>query len=152
MREVTGPKVLAISLASFGLIITVNFFMAYKAISTFPGLEVDNSYVASQTFDADRTAQIALGWTVTPIYDPAAHLIHLDFRDKNGAAVTLRDLTVLIGRPTEAKDDLRPTFAQTRGVYSAPADLQQGKWMLQIEAHAADGTLFRQRSQLWVKG
>lgn len=152
MRELTGPKVLAISVASFGLIIAVNFFMAFKAVSTFPGLEVDNSYVASQSFDADRAAQIALGWTVTPIYDAGAHQMRLDFRGADGAPVTLRDLTVLIGRPTEAEDDLRPDFTQTSAGYTAPADLAMGKWMLQISAHAADGTLFQQRRKLWVKG
>jgi nitrogen fixation protein FixH len=152
MRELTGPKVLAISVASFGLITSVNFFMAFQAISTFPGLEVDNAYVASQTFDADRAAQIALGWAVTPIYDAATHQLRLVFRGKDGAAVTARDLTVLIGRPTEAKDDLQPLFVQTGGFYTAPAHLALGKWMLQIEAHAKDGTLFRQRRQLWVKG
>lgn len=152
MRELTGKKVLAISVASFGLIITVNFYMAFKAVSTFPGLEVDNSYVASQSFDTDRTAQIALGWTLTPIFDAAAHQMHLDFRTQDGAPVTLRDLTVLVGRPTEAKDDLHPIFVQTSIDYTAPADLAMGKWMLQIEAHAADGTLFHQRRQLWVKG
>lgn len=152
MRELTGPKVLAISVASFGLIILVNFFMAFKAVSTFPGLEVDNSYVASQTFDADRAAQIALGWTVTPIYDPAKNLIYLNFLGLDGAPVTLRDLTVLMGRPTEAKDDLQPVFTKTNAGYMAPADLAMGKWMLQIEAHATDGTLFRQRQNLWVKG
>lgn len=152
MSELTGPKVLAISVASFGLIIAVNFYMAFKAITTFPGLEVDNSYVASQSFDVDRTAQIALGWTVTPIYDPIAQKMHLDFRDAVGAPVTLNDLTVLVGRPTEAKDDLHPLFTQTDSIYTAPANLAMGKWMLQIEAHAADGTLFRQRRELKVKG
>lgn len=152
MRELTGPKVLAISVASFGLIISVNFYMAFQAVSTFPGLEVDNSYVASQNFDADRAAQIALGWTVTPNYDAATHQMHLAFHGADGAAVTLRDLTVLIGRPTEAKDDLQPDFTQTSADYTAPVDLAMGKWMLQIEARATDGTLFRQRRKLWVKG
>jgi nitrogen fixation protein FixH len=152
MRELTGPKVLAIAVASFGLIISVNFFLAFKAVSTFPGLEVDNSYVASQSFDVDRIAQLALGWTVTPIYDPSLQQIHLEFRGADGAPVTLRDLTVLVGRPTEAKDDMHPIFTQTSTDYTAPADLAMGKWMLQIEAHAADGTLFRQRRKLWVRG
>jgi nitrogen fixation protein FixH len=34
----------------------VNLLMAYQAISTFPGLEVKNSYVASQKFD-ERNAR-----------------------------------------------------------------------------------------------
>jgi nitrogen fixation protein FixH len=89
---------------------------------------------------------------VTPIYDPAKHQIHLAFRGPDGTPVTLRDLTVLVGRPTEAKDDLHPVFTQAHADYAASADLAMGKWMLQIEAHAANGTLFQQRRKLWVKG
>jgi nitrogen fixation protein FixH len=51
MAEITGRHVLAITVGAFGLIIAVNVVMAWKAISTFPGLEVENSYVASQEFD-----------------------------------------------------------------------------------------------------
>ena len=49
---------------AFGVIIGVNVVMATKAIGTFPGLEVKNSYVASQSFDKRRDAQEALGWDV----------------------------------------------------------------------------------------
>jgi nitrogen fixation protein FixH len=52
---------LAFGLA-FGLIIAVNLTLAFNAIRTFPGLEVKNSYVASQSFDRDRQAQTALDW------------------------------------------------------------------------------------------
>jgi nitrogen fixation protein FixH len=31
-------------------------------------------------------------------------------------------------------------------------DLPKGKWMMQVEAIAADGTAFRQRIDLYVKG
>lgn len=65
-RELTGRHVLAITLGAFGVIIAVNLLMAFKAVSTFPGLETPNSYVASQVFDAERVAQESLGWTVTP--------------------------------------------------------------------------------------
>ncbi len=69
MGEITGLKVFLIACAFFGVIIAVNILLAVKAVSTFPGLEVPNSYVASQTFDADRTAQESLGWTLATEYD-----------------------------------------------------------------------------------
>ena len=50
-RPLTGKHVLAITLVAFGVIIGVNVLMAVKAVGTFPGLEVANSYVASQDFD-----------------------------------------------------------------------------------------------------
>ena len=61
----TGPKVLAIMLAAFGTVIAVNLTLAWSAVSTFPGLEVKNSYVASQNFNAELAAQQALGWDVS---------------------------------------------------------------------------------------
>ena len=68
MRELTGRHVLGITVTAFAVIIGVNLVLAYKAVSTFPGLEVANGYIASQTFDAERKAQVALGWTAVPEY------------------------------------------------------------------------------------
>lgn len=152
MREITGKHVLFFTVSAFGVIIAVNVLMAYKAISTFPGLEVANSYVASQTFDAERDAQNALGWTLKPEYDELSKELHLAFTDSAGMPLELKDLSVLVGRTTEAVDDQKPSFARVAGVYVAKADLAKGKWMMQIEAHALDGTLFRQRIDLLVKG
>lgn len=152
MREITGKHVLFFTVSAFAVIIGVNVLMAWKAISTFPGLEVKNSYVASQTFDVERKAQEGLEWVLTPDYDVAAKTLRLAFTDKDGMPVVLKDLTVLVGRTTAAADDQTPSFAREAGVYVAKAELGRGKWMMQVEAHAQDGTLFRQRIDLEVKG
>jgi nitrogen fixation protein FixH len=152
MKEITGRHVLAFTVSAFAVIIGVNMVLAYKAVSTFPGLEVDNSYVASQGFDKDRKAQEALGWTLAPTYDLGKKELELAFTGKDGLPVMLTDLKVLVGRTTEAKDDSFPNFVREAGVYVAKATLDPGKWMLHVEAHAADGTLFRQRINLFVKG
>ena len=52
----TGWHMLAIMLAFFGTIITVNFTMAYLATSTWSGLVVKNTYVASQQFNGKAAA------------------------------------------------------------------------------------------------
>lgn len=62
VKPLTGRKVLMILVAAFGIIIAVNMTLLYNAIKTFPGLEVKNSYVASQTFDDRAISQRALGW------------------------------------------------------------------------------------------
>ena len=64
-RKLTGKHVLMIFAGAFGVIISVNLVLAYSAIKTFPGLEVKNSYVASQTFNERKAAQEALGWNVS---------------------------------------------------------------------------------------
>ena len=149
VRPVTGWHVLAIFVTFFGVIIAVNVTLAWQAISTFPGLEVENGYVASQTFDVEMAAQKALGWRLVPQYDPATDRLTLAF-SKAGQPVALADLTVLVGRPTEAVDDVTPVFVQADGVYGTDLMLAKGKWMMAVTAHAADGTLFRQRIDLRV--
>ena len=150
-RKLTGWHVLALFVAFFGVIIAVNGLLAWQAIATFPGLEVANSYVASQTFDADRAAQRALGWTLTPAYDSDAQQLRLAFVDDAGLAVSVAALSVLVGRTTQTSADIRPEFELADGAYVAPATLGVGKWMMAVEAVAEDGTRFHQRLDLQVR-
>jgi nitrogen fixation protein FixH len=152
MREITGRHVLAITVGAFAVIIGVNVLMAWQAVATFPGLEVKNSYVASQEFEAQRDAQDALGWSLTPEYDSAARQLRLAFADSQGLPVQVRDLAVLVGRTTGAANDQTPAFIREAGAYVAPVTLEAGKWMLMVKAFAEDGTLFQQRLDLLVKG
>ena len=92
-RPLTGWHVLAMFLAFFGVIIAVNATMAWQAIKTFPGLEVANGYVASQSFDAEKAAQKALQWRLDPQYDTAAGQMRLAFTDAAGQPVTVGALT-----------------------------------------------------------
>lgn len=142
-RELTGRHVLAITLAAFGVIIAVNVLMAVKAVSTFPGLETPNSYVASQRFDRDRTAQAALGWTVTPEYD--GRELTLMVRDRQGNPARVRSLTATVGRPTHVREDQTPRFTYENGIFRAPLTLASGIWNINVTAEAGDGTVFRQR-------
>ncbi|MFZ1470760.1 MAG: FixH family protein [Paracoccaceae bacterium] len=150
MKEITGRHVLIFTVGAFAVIIGVNLLLAYKAVSTFPGLEVDNSYVASQEFDARREAQNALGWTVDHRYEDG--LVKLAITDQAGVAVELAKIDVLIGRPTESRDDMWPEFTLVAGVYEARADLTKGRWIVKLTATAQDGTLFEQRYDFQIKG
>ncbi|MES2542293.1 MAG: FixH family protein [Pseudomonadota bacterium] len=150
MTELTGKHVLAITVSAFAVIIGVNLTLAFKAVSTFPGLEVQNSYVASQGFNDRKAAQEALGWTLAPSYLDGR--VDLAFTDRDGVPVAVEDLDVLIGRTTSTTDDARPQFIQAGDVYTSILDLGQGKWMVKVTARSLDGTLFEQRSELFVRG
>ncbi len=150
MAELTGKHVLAITVGAFSVIIAVNLTLAFKAVSTFPGLEVDNSYVASQGFNARKAAQEALGWQLDPSY--AGGRVDLAFTDRNGVPVQVTDLEVLIGRTTSTMDDARPVFVAMGDVYTTELPLARGKWMVKVTARSVDGTLFEQRSELFVQG
>lgn len=147
-RKLTGWHVLAIFVGAFTVIIGVNLVLAFSAVRTFPGLEVDNSYVASQTFDNRRKAQEALGWTVkTQAKDG---LLSLAITDKDGRAVQAGTLEATLGRATERKDDRVPDFAFDGTAYVARETLAPGKWDIRLKATALDGTLFQQRLVLFI--
>lgn len=145
----TGPKVFAIFAMFFLTIITVNMFMAYSAVSTFPGLEVKNSYVASQSFDDDRAAQVALGWQVTAGHEDGRLIVEI--RDAEGRPVVPATITGIFGRPTMARDDQTPAFLFDGTRHVAPMAVAAGGWVLRLEAEADDGTTFRQRMNIEVR-
>ncbi|PVA11173.1 nitrogen fixation protein FixH [Pelagivirga sediminicola] len=148
-REITGRHVLFGFVAAFGVIIGVNLLLAYSAVSTFPGLEVENSYVASQQFDDRRGAQEALGWTVDARH--RSGILTLAITDTAGKPVEVAELDAVLGRATHVRDDTAPDFRFDGAAYVAPVDLAPGNWNIRMEAVAADGTLFQQRVVLHTK-
>ncbi|MEM8579638.1 MAG: FixH family protein [Pseudomonadota bacterium] len=149
-KEFTGKHMLLIMLGAFGTIIAVNLTMAYNAVSTFPGLEVKNSYVASQKFDENRDAQLALGWDVSAHVEDG--MLHLVILDKSGAPVEADLVSATLGRATHVRDDFTPALFWTGKDYAAPVDLAGGNWNLRLKAADANGTSFQQRIVIYVKG
>ena len=146
-REFTGWHMAALMVGGFGIIIAVNFFMAFQAVSTFPGLETRNSYVSSQTFDVDRTAQDGLGWDV----DVSLTATDITLRIDSAAGPVQPEITqAILGRATHVGEDQTPAFAWTGTEFHAPVDLAPGNWNLRIEMLSSDGTLFRRRIPLTV--
>ncbi len=142
-RELTGKHVLIGFVVAFGIIISVNLVLAYSAVKTFPGLEVKNSYVASQQFDERRDAQMALGWTVRASHSDG--LLSLAITDDAGMPVEVAGLDATVGRATHVSDEVAPEFQFDGTRYYAPVPLGDGNWNIRMEAVAKDGTEFRQR-------
>ncbi|MCX8476993.1 MAG: FixH family protein [Sphingomonas sp.] len=138
-RPFTGRHMAAILIGFFGIVIAVNFVMATNAVRTFGGAVVDNSYVASQRFNAwlaEAHAQDAQGWKAEARGTSDGALL-VALRDADGpikrAAVTVEaehPLGRLPGR----------SFALTAlgdGRYAAPHALPAGRWRIRIDARAA---------------
>lgn len=140
--EITGRHVFAGFALAFGTIITVNLTLAYNAVQTFPGLEVKNSYVASQHFDADRAAQEALNWDVSATV--RGDRLHLSIL-RDGDAVTPVIESATFGRATSVAADQTPAFERIAGEMVAPIVAGPGNWNLRLKARAANGVLFQQR-------
>lgn len=147
-KPLTGRHVLAITLGAFGLVIAVNMALLFAAVGTFPGLEVKNSYVASQQFDDRRAAQQALGWQSGVAYDEGMLTLRLD--DLSGSRADARGVAGWVGRPTHSRDDRELAFVPARDGWRAVADLEPGKWHINVSAVAADMTAFRQQLSIFV--
>lgn len=149
-REFTGKHALMLFGGAFTVIIGVNIALAVNAVKTFPGLEVKNSYVASQEFDQRRSAQEALGWSVYA--SSQGDQVKLEITDADGNPVEVAKLSATLGRATHVKDDQQPEFTFDGQAYLAPADLGPGNWNIRMVARAKNGTEFTQRVILHVKG
>ncbi len=142
MTELKGKHVVAIFISGFGIIIAVNLTLAWNAVQTFPGLVVKNSYVASQTFDADRAAQLALDWDVKAYLQGDNLVLEIA---KDGQAVEPEIISAVFSRATSVRLDQTPDFTFDGTAFTAPVEAGAGNWNLRLVAHAADGTVFRQR-------
>lgn len=141
-KPLTGRTVFVIFASCFAVIIGVNLALAVNAVRTFPGLETDNAYVASQTFDTERRAQMALGWTVEARL--TGDEVTLAVTGRGGAPVYPAEITAILGRATAAADDRPLDFRRKDGLWVAAAPTAPGRWTLRLEMRAADGTKFRQ--------
>lgn len=146
----TGRKVLAILIAFFGVIISVNLYMASQAIGTFPGLESKTKYIAGRGFNEERSAQMDLNWTTNFTYQDG--VLEVAIIDETGQPADTALFYGTIGRATHKRDDVTLEFQQRGGVFTAHVDLMPGQWNLRLKATAIDGTRFQQRLELFVEG
>lgn len=149
-KPLTGRKVLAIALCGFGAIIAANLALAVNAVRSFPGIEVANGYVASQSFEAERTAQDRLGWRTQAGYDGAT--LKVAIKDRSGATPMLADVAFRIGRPTTEAVDATPDLRWTGLAWAGDIALEEGLWRIDVAATGRDGSPFRQQLVIEVKG
>lgn len=146
-KPLTGRKVFLIFAAAFGIILAVNITLLVNAVKTFPGLEVKNSYVASQTFDDRAIAQRALGWEPEVKY--ANGQMNLSIF-AGGEFIFPDVIDVRVGRPTHGRDDVKPVLLRDTTGYWFKINLDEGKWFVYVIAEDALGEPFDQRLELFV--
>jgi nitrogen fixation protein FixH len=131
--EFTGRRMAMILVAFFGVIILVNLTMARLAMSTFGGVVVENSYVASQEFnrwldaaEADR----ALGWEAALVRRPDGR-VGLEL---SGAPAGI-EVSAHARHPLGRLPDESLTFAaEGGGRFVSREVLPPGRWTVRIEA------------------
>ncbi len=125
-RPFTGRHMAAIIISFFAVIIAVNLTMAYFARSSWTGLVVKNSYVASQSFNRDAEIarqQQALGWQMTlSVKRESVQFIVLD---RDNQAMTGLRIRAVLQRPT---DEAGRPASQAAGARSRHVQNRRGHW------------------------
>jgi nitrogen fixation protein FixH len=137
-REFTGKHMLAIILAFFGVIIAVNLTMATLANTSWTGLVVENTYVASQQFNKkaeEGRAQAALGWAGKLTI--ASGEVRYSLTDADGKPVPLHGVKVLFRHPAYESEDKSVTLALATGQEFAAQHMpRDGVWIVEVDADA----------------
>ena len=133
----TGRHITAIMVAFFGVVIAVNLVMARYASSTFGGVVVENSYVASQHYNKwlkEAEKEQALGWSAQARRRGDGR-VEVMLAGAPAGATLAGDAWHPLGR----MPDQQLTFAaQADGSFVANQPLPAGRWRLRLEARAGD--------------
>jgi len=149
----TGWHMLATMLSFFGVIISVNFFMAYQAVSSWSGLVVPNTYVASQQFNTRVAAERALVATgVTGNLTVEGETIRYAVTGPEGA-VTADQLVLVFRRPVGDQQDFSLTLApQQQGIFATSHEIRPGHWIVEATATRDGKTILHQTRRISVYG
>jgi len=142
-RKFTGYHMAAVMAAFFGIVIAVNLTMAHYATSTFGGIVVENTYVASQEFNGwleEAEKQQALGWEAVATWRPDNRLAVQLSGVPEGATVSASARHPL-GRMPDRELAFEPT-GESR--FLSTGALPAGRWLLRLEVVAGGQTWRRQ--------
>ncbi|MGV3511603.1 MAG: FixH family protein [Novosphingobium sp.] len=142
-RPFTGKHITLILVSFFGIVIAVNVLMARLASSTFGGVVVENSYVASQQFNhwlKEASAEQALGWKAELARDGQGRAA-IALRDSTGRAIAAAKVTAVAEHPLGQRPEADLILHETApGAYTVP--LEAGRWRLRVTVEA-EGKVWR---------
>ena len=146
-----GRKVLLIFACFFGVIAAADGLLLYFAVSSWSGAETTSAYRAGQRFNSEleqAKAQEALGWSVEISMDRRGGdetALKVRLRDRDGAPLEGRRVTLLLRRPTAQREDRASALNETEpGRYAASfRRLPPGQWNALVEIF--DGAALRMR-------
>lgn len=152
-RGFTGWHMLAIMLAFFGTIITVNVTMAWLANSSWSGMLSANTYVASQDFNknaarAREWVKEGFGGEVTLSNGQVRY--HLE-----GPAGILSDVDhveAIFHRPVGDRQDFSIKLVRAGNLFTASHIPAEGPWIVDFAAMDAGKVVFHQALRIVSEG
>ncbi|TCU39163.1 FixH family protein [Rhizobium azibense] len=130
----TGRHMLFIMLVFFGIIISVNMTMAWYASSSWSGLVVENTYVASQEFNKKAQAMQAMAKSgVSGEFALQDGLIVYRLRNRDGSPAAADAVTAHFKRPVGDHEDFVIRLSKNRdGHFETRHRVLSGDWIVEI--------------------
>ncbi len=140
-RTLKGYHVLVWMLGFFAVMFAANGIFLYNAIKTFPGEEVEQSYVQGLAYNtqlAKNAKQAQLGWTVQ--IGREGDDIVLRLLDANGVGLDGYSIAGTLRRAGQ-KSDISVEFVhEGNSVYrTKTTSLLQGRWDLEFDVFEEEG-------------
>lgn len=134
----TGKHMALVMVAFFAVVVGVNGLLARFAVSTFSGVVVENSYVASQGFNrllGAAKADRALGWKLD-LARGSDGTVRFTLSDAGGAPLRGAEVRAQADHPlgTKVPSVMLTPQEIAPGVYAAP--LADGRWHVAVEVRS----------------
>ncbi|MGX9989230.1 FixH family protein [Rhizobium sp. WSM1274] len=150
----TGRHMLIATCSFFAVVIGVNVIMAWFASSSWSGLVVENTYVASQEFNrkvADMKAMAASGIIGSLSLDGGR--IHYDIRNRDGSPVIVDDVTANFKRPVGDHEDFHISFTKVAdGQFESRHRVGSGDWIVEVISRREGKVVMHEASRLDTAG
>lgn len=152
-RPFTGRHMAIIMVSFFAVVFGVNAALVVFASKSWTGLVVQNSYVASQSFDADTrklTQSAAMGLQSNVSYAGGKIVLHL--ADPAANALQASKVLLTIGISSSDREDrtllLQPV---SPGVFAVETTLKPGRWDGVLTADVAGRGAWQRTVRLHVE-
>jgi len=157
-KAITGKTVLAWLLCFFGVVFTANGIFLYLALGSFPGVVVDSSYEAGQTYNqeiAAAKAQAGLGWQVSSEIartSPDGAKLVVTATDAQGTPLYGIAVNAALRHPAQENEDVTAVLrADGGGRYIGEIDkLAPGNWTLVLEIEQDGTRRFKSENRMFI--
>lgn len=150
----TGKHMLIIMILFFGTVIGVNFTMAWFAHSSWSGLVVSNTYVASQEFNGKvALARQIEASGVKGALDVTGEDIAYRLTDAKADAVIADHVTLRFRRPVGDHQDFNMELTDAgNGLFKGNHVIIPGQWIVEAEALRGGEVVMHEAVRIMVAG
>jgi nitrogen fixation protein FixH len=151
-RPFTGWHMLAIMIAFFGVVISVNLLMAFYASSSWSGLISKNTYVASQDFNIEAAkARIWAAEGFKGAFTVKERTLEYQLQGPAEKIERLKEVGAIFHRPVGEKQDFTLKLQKVgEGFFTADHSLAAGPWIVDLAAIEDGETIFHQAERMTI--